>query len=568
MLTVLPTSASDSRPAAAALSVASAASSSFPVGEKFYGLENSNNICYCNSVLQALYACRPFRQQLLVYHEESRARRSKEADTLLSCLSTLFYRIQTSRKPRGVVSASAFVRKLKKANEQFDSIAHQDAQEFLIFLLNNLSDTLTTERRDRLHAASTAAAAAAAPPATPPPVKRSALSALFSSHSSAQAPAAAAPDASASPALPDMSQLSAATAMGSAAEKGGESNQPSLSSSQPADQPSAPASSSSSSASQQSASAASSSSSAAAPATSAPSSSSPPAGGSSSPAASSSASSWVQQLFEGRLTNVTECIRCGCVSQRDESFLDLSVDLMEHRSLTACLRAFSHEEMLNGVDKFLCDSCGCRQEAVKSLKLKRLPPVLLLHMKRFKYSEQTRGFSKLCFRIAFPLTLRLDSSSGGDDADDADGKRGAAGAAASAGSGGVRQPLYELTAVVVHIGNGARSGHYVCMCRGSNGQFYLYDDASISAISEDDVRATFGTEMGGSHQDGYLLFYSRESELTTEDSPLPLQSIPAPASTQTLVDTATAADTERAAASDTESAVVSLAATAAPITVS
>ena len=129
------------------------------------------------------------------------------------------------------------------------------------------------------------------------------------------------------------------------------------------------------------------------------------------------------------------------------------------------------------------------REAVKSLRIKSTPAILILHMKRFKYQEAIRTFAKLTYRVTFPLSLRLPNTTGDCG-------------------------LYSLTAVVVHIGNGARSGHYVCMCRGSSGQFYLYDDTTITAIGEGEVQATFGSEMGGSHQDGYLLFYSQEQHST------------------------------------------------------
>lgn len=52
-------------------------------------------------------------------------------------------------------------------------------------------------------------------------------------------------------------------------------------------------------------------------------------------------------------------------SSRDESFLDLSIDIEQHTSVTACLRGFSASEMLCQKNKFFCDSCCGLQEAEK-----------------------------------------------------------------------------------------------------------------------------------------------------------------------------------------------------------
>jgi ubiquitin carboxyl-terminal hydrolase 9/13 len=71
------------------------------------------------------------------------------------------------------------------------------------------------------------------------------------------------------------------------------------------------------------------------------------------------------------------------------------------------------------------------------MKIKKLPNVLALHLKRFKYQEDLGKYIKLAYRVAFPLELRLFNT-----------------------TDGITNPdrLYELFAIVVHIGK------YVSMC--------------------------------------------------------------------------------------------------------
>lgn len=73
----------------------------------------------------------------------------------------------------------------------------------------------------------------------------------------------------------------------------------------------------------------------------------------------------VHRLFEGVLTSETRCLTCETVSSRDESFLDLSIDIEQNSSVTACLRQFSASEMLCQKNKFFCDGCCDLQEAEK-----------------------------------------------------------------------------------------------------------------------------------------------------------------------------------------------------------
>lgn len=52
------------------------------------------------------------------------------------------------------------------------------------------------------------------------------------------------------------------------------------------------------------------------------------------------------------------------VSSRDEPFMDLSLDIEQNTSVTACLRSFSNTETLTKKNKFFCESCNALQVSV------------------------------------------------------------------------------------------------------------------------------------------------------------------------------------------------------------
>lgn len=69
------------------------------------------NTCYCNSVLQALYFCRPFRENVLAYKAQQ-----KKKENLLTCLADLFHSIATQKKKVGVIPPKKFISRLRKEN--------------------------------------------------------------------------------------------------------------------------------------------------------------------------------------------------------------------------------------------------------------------------------------------------------------------------------------------------------------------------------------------------------------------------------------------------------------------
>ncbi len=99
------------------------------------------------------------------------------------------------------------------------------------------------------------------------------------------------------------------------------------------------------------------------------------------------------------------------------------------------------------------------------MRVKRLPTILALHLKRFKYMDQINRHIKVSHRVVFPLELRLFNTS--DDAVNPD-------------------RMYDLVAVVIHCGSGPNRGHYISIVK-SCGFWLIFDDdiVDVSAIFKD-----------------------------------------------------------------------------------
>ncbi|ELU08917.1 hypothetical protein CAPTEDRAFT_127326, partial [Capitella teleta] len=350
-------------------------SDQFPTNEHYFGLVNFGNTCYCNSVLQALYFCRPFREQVLSYKQHMR---NSKKETLLTCLADLFHNIATQKKKVGTIAPKKFIQRLRKENELFDNYMQQDAHEFLNYLLNTVADLLQGENKQLKGGG-----------------KANAVNGATNHH---------------------------------------QGNFHDNSKSDP---------------------------------------------------------TWVHNIFQGTLTNETRCLNCETVSSKDEDFLDLSVDVEQNTSITHCLRDFSSTETLCSEYKYYCEVCCSKQEAQKRMRVKKLPHILALHLKRFKYMEQLNRYTKLSYRVVFPLELRLFNTS--DDASNPD-------------------RLYDLIAVVIHCGTGPNRGHYISIVK-SHGLWLLFDDDIVDKIEVSAIEEFYGmtSDLQKSSESGYILFYqSRE----------------------------------------------------------
>ncbi|KAI9504267.1 hypothetical protein BX070DRAFT_180597, partial [Coemansia spiralis] len=325
--------------------------------DRYFGLVNVGNICYCSSVLQSLYFCRAFRECVNNYPSAL----YKIDSTMFTELKDLFWLISTRVQRTGSLSPQGFIAKLKESNELFRSNAHQDGHEFLIYLLNEIVENVEKIQQEKGIEGCTGAP------------------------------------------LHGPNQFRGNT--------------------------------------------------------------------------------WVHTLFEGLLTNETRCLSCENVTSQDEKILDVSVDIHENTSVTNCLNQFAAGELLCHNDKFYCDNCGGLQEAERRMRLKRLPNILALHLKRFKYHKGLGRYVKLSYRVNFPTELRVPNTT--EETEDV---------------------LYSLSAIVVHLGGGLVHGHYISIVR-SGDKWVLFDDDCVEIIKENELSNYFGDFPNfGS---GYVLFYER-----------------------------------------------------------
>ncbi|XP_044209553.1 ubiquitin carboxyl-terminal hydrolase 8 isoform X2 [Thunnus albacares] len=183
-------------------------------------------------------------------------------------------------------------------------------------------------------------------------------------------------------------------------------------------------------------------------------------------------------LFQGQFKSTVQCMTCHRKSRTFETFMYLSLPLASTSkcSLQDCLRLFSKEEKLTDNNKVFCRHCKAHRDSTKKLEIWKVPPIVLVHLKRFSY--EGRWKQKLQTYVDFPL----------DSLDLAQYVIGP------------KQNLkrYNLYGVSNHYG-GLDGGHYTAYCKNSIKQrWYKFDDHEVSEISTSSVKSSAA----------YILFYS------------------------------------------------------------
>ncbi len=91
-----------------------------------------------------------------------------------------------------------------------------------------------------------------------------------------------------------------------------------------------------------------------------------------------------QKMFGGIFLDQKICRGCEHTYDREESFLSLSLPVSS-RKLEESLKEFVKGDLLEGDNAYFCEKCGEKRDTLKRMCIKTLPPVLMVHLKRFDY---------------------------------------------------------------------------------------------------------------------------------------------------------------------------------------
>jgi ubiquitin carboxyl-terminal hydrolase 10 len=163
-----------------------------------------------------------------------------------------------------------------------------------------------------------------------------------------------------------------------------------------------------------------------------------------------------------------------------EPYQPLQLDIGEPNinNITDALKNLTRLETLDGAAR------GARA-STKQVHIESLPPVLILHLKRFHYDAH--GPQKIWKKIGYPLELEIPKEVFPPH------KRG------SYMTHGAF-PKYRLTSVVYHHGKNASGGHYTVDLRRQEGKEWIrMDDTIIRRIRADEVAE------GGAEEDPKVL---------------------------------------------------------------
>ena len=186
-----------------------------------------------------------------------------------------------------------------------------------------------------------------------------------------------------------------------------------------------------------------------------------------------------QICYQGKYESTISCMSCGDVHlPKTEEFNSIQVNIQD-KEIPNIEDAVNEEKETEKIQCY-CEKCGENNPSHKTMKIKELPEMLIVQIRRFDLVRHGL-YIKNPKEVPIPHTLKVDNGESGRN-------------------------QYELVSFINHTGT-TEGGHYTACCKDSVGEsWYLFDDSKVEQITRLDKR-----EKGA-----YILFYKRNVMMQME----------------------------------------------------
>lgn len=220
----------------------------------------------------------------------------------------------------------------------------------------------------------------------------------------------------------------------------------------------------------------------------------------------------ISSLFKGKYLSTIKCRHVNFQTQTTNVINVCTLDVRGVSSLEESFMNFTALEPLDGSNQYDTGSSYGLQDADMFSNFIELPPVLMLHLKRFDINMETQQNSKIDTFFSFTKNLDLNRY--------------------LAEHNKVDCSQYELFGILVHAGT-IHSGHYTAYLRPTpESEWYYFNDSEVHIVSEDQaISENFGgpdpfqTKKNKSHC-AYMLIYVRIDSIERIFSPVNDNEIP------------------------------------------
>ncbi|KAF2852699.1 ubiquitin C-terminal hydrolase-like protein [Plenodomus tracheiphilus IPT5] len=222
-----------------------------------------------------------------------------------------------------------------------------------------------------------------------------------------------------------------------------------------------------------------------------------------------------RSFYGGQTLNQIKSKECDHVSERTEPFFTVQCDVQGKANLQESLGAFIKGDVMEGDNKYKCESCGGRLvDAVKRTCLKEIPDNLILHLKRFDFDLNDWSRRKIYDYFEFPQSFDISDYHVDHLSDPSEPRE---------------HDIFDLVGILVHSGT-CESGHYYSYIRerpssrGSSTPTWVeFDDSNVTPFDPTEIaQRAFGGPTDDTYNQhfkifsAYMLFYQRRNTVEME----------------------------------------------------